>query len=276
MNFADPPISATPDSQASHGSDEPSRTLDQLEDKYRRLLAANPTSATTWALYGLSCMRNRDFGGAVDKLERAVALHPCEASFHVILARALVETGGWQDASIHYTTAMALDPDNRAIRDEWEDYQARREIFGRVVSLLDDKAVGPGLLKILTQEYLIDMKNQCDGENLFRRERASRLAAVQDAITSASAAMRTGAYRSSMKERLAALKAREAELIRGLAPAEPSATAPLDRYRSKMERFLASLGDHGVKDDSIDVVHDLVNHLVSSSGRGAPAAIAAA
>jgi tetratricopeptide (TPR) repeat protein len=86
--------------------------LDQAEALYRGLLRANPVHADALHLLGVISHQRGRHREAVELIERALALHPGTATYHVNLAGAYRAAGDLTQAAAHCRAALRLQPDN--------------------------------------------------------------------------------------------------------------------------------------------------------------------
>lgn len=98
--------------------------LSDASDRYARVLQGDPINAT--ALYYLAqigCQQGR-FADGVDLARRALAVEPTARS-HVLLGRALVELGDFDEALANFNRAVACDPTHAAAHGNRGDLLAR-------------------------------------------------------------------------------------------------------------------------------------------------------
>lgn len=74
---------------------------------------------------GVDAARAEDWDAAVRFWAEAVAKAPRSAAAHNNLAVAHEKRGDWEAAGEEYQEALRLDPDNRAIRSNYESFRAR-------------------------------------------------------------------------------------------------------------------------------------------------------
>ncbi|MBK8726285.1 MAG: tetratricopeptide repeat protein [Holophagaceae bacterium] len=86
------------------------RRWPEAEAGYRAVLAEDPEEPNAWNLLGVVTLEQHQAEAAVPLIEKAIALYPEGAAFHVNLGNALRRSARWPEADAAYRRALALDP----------------------------------------------------------------------------------------------------------------------------------------------------------------------
>lgn len=84
--------------------------LEEAEQLYRQVIAADPAQADALHLLGLLMLSRDDDQQAVEYIERAIRSNPQQASFHSNLGQALYRQGRMAEAIVAYQRAIHLQP----------------------------------------------------------------------------------------------------------------------------------------------------------------------
>ncbi|MBL8700354.1 MAG: tetratricopeptide repeat protein [Alphaproteobacteria bacterium] len=87
-----------------------SRRLVEAEERYRRILAAQPRHAGALHLLGVVDIQRGQHQAAVERIGAALAINPRAAPFHGNFATALQALRRFDEAEKHYREAVRLDP----------------------------------------------------------------------------------------------------------------------------------------------------------------------
>ena len=85
--------------------------LEEADEIYRRVLAADPANATAFHLSGLVAYKTGRHQAAIDLIERAIAEDPRPAEYYANLGNVLKDSGRREDAIAAYKQALARNPD---------------------------------------------------------------------------------------------------------------------------------------------------------------------
>ena len=91
---------------------------------FQRVLEIDPTDHEAYYRLGFDRVLNKDYGGAVPLLRKAVELKPDQASYHLLLAQAYTNSQQLALAIRHYRECLNLDPNNGTAREQLNSVQA--------------------------------------------------------------------------------------------------------------------------------------------------------
>lgn len=89
--------------------------------------ACRPPLASKTLMNGVAAARAGSWDEAVVHWKSALAQNPDSAAAHNNLAIAYEKKGAWEEARKEYEAALRLDPGNAVIKDNYERFRARLE-----------------------------------------------------------------------------------------------------------------------------------------------------
>jgi len=96
----------------------------KARETLRRVLEIDPTDHEVYYRLAVDRAQNKDWGGAVPLLRKAVELKPDQASYHLLLAQAYTNSQQLALAIRHYRECLNLDPNNGTAREQLNSVQA--------------------------------------------------------------------------------------------------------------------------------------------------------
>lgn len=93
---------------------------------FLQVLEIDPSDHEAYYRLGFDRVLNKDWGGAIGRLRKAVELKPDNASYHLLLAQAYTNSQQLNPAIRHYRECLKLDPKNGTAR---EQLNSVREIY---------------------------------------------------------------------------------------------------------------------------------------------------
>ncbi len=90
---------------------------------FRRVLEIDSSDDEAYYRLGFDRVLNKDWGGAIGRLRKAVELKPDNASYHLLLAQAYTNSQQLGPAIRHYRRCLKLDPKNGTAREQLNSVQ---------------------------------------------------------------------------------------------------------------------------------------------------------
>lgn len=90
----------------------------KARETLRRVLEIDPTDHEVYYRLAVDRAQNKDWGGAVPLLRKAVELKPDQANYHLLIAQAYTNSQQLALAIRHYRECLKLDPNNGTAREQ--------------------------------------------------------------------------------------------------------------------------------------------------------------